>query len=442
VRFLLIIIAFVFLPLTSVYADIFRILDSEGDALQCRIDLIQQSKQQVLLSYYVVNEDLVGLALFDLLVEASRDRGVKVCLLIDAVRSKISKPVVAYLEENGVQVRVFNPGSIWRPLNYARRLHDKLFLVDETNFIVGGRNIKKEYYALGKGKNFLDRDVLVQSEKAIKKAQFHFFSIWDNRKLSFASPTIKLTDKERIKIKHDFAESRILIQNERGMYLYTGYDWATGQPQTAGPVSFECDRFYKRGKNGKIENSDIKISGSTASLLKLINVAKKSITIENAYVIPTKKWTRALKKALNRGVKIRILTNSMATNDVMMAQAAYLNNRRKLINMGIDIWEYQGPKTLHIKSTVIDDSISIVSSYNLHALSERWSTEVAVWVADTSLAKQHRAIMDRHLSNATHIGPNNVRIENPGHHFGPYPFCLRAQVAITRYTLAWILKLL
>ena len=425
-----------------VYADIFRILDSEGDALQCRIDLIQQSQKQVLLSYYVVKEDLVGMALFDLLVEASRDRGVKVCLLIDAVRSKISKPVVAYLEENGVQVRVFNPGSIFRPLNYARRLHDKLFLVDETNFIVGGRNIKKEYYALGKGKNFLDRDVLVQSEKSIKKAQFHFFSIWDNRKLTFDSPTIKLTDAERNKIKHDFAESRILLQQQRGMYLYTGYNWASGQPQTAGPVSFECDRFYKINKKGKLENGEKKISGSTTSLIKLIDLAQKSITIENAYVIPTKKWTRALKSAIKRGVKIRILTNSMATNDVMLAQAAYLNNRRKLIKMGIDIWEYQGPKTLHIKSTVIDDSISIVSSYNLHALSERWSTEVAVWVADTTLAKQHKAIMDRHLMNATHIGPNNVRVETPGHHFDPYPFCLRARVAISRYTMAWILKLL
>ena len=66
-------------------ADFFRILDDETEALQCRIDMIEQAKSEILLSYYILNDDLVGMTIFSALVEAARDRKVKVCLIVDAV---------------------------------------------------------------------------------------------------------------------------------------------------------------------------------------------------------------------------------------------------------------------------------------------------------------------------------------------------------------------
>lgn len=111
--------------------------------------------------------------------------------------------------------------------------------------------------------------------------------------------------------------------------------------------------------------------------------------------------------------------------------------------MGIEIWEYQGPKTLHTKSTVIDDSISIVSSYNLVAFSERWSTEVAVWVADTTIARYHTRIMEQNLQHALRIDKNNNQVKHRMPDDTKKLTCRkRTSLFINRYSIAWTMTLL
>lgn len=432
------------LILTQLRADVFRILDDETDALQCRIDMIEQAKSEILLSYYILNDDLVGMTIFSALVEAARDRKLKVCLFVDAVNSKIRKPVMRYLEDCGIEIRVFKPGNILQPISYAKRMHNKLFITDRENLIVGGRNIKREYYSLGRDFNFLDRDVYVKSESAGQTATRHFYSIWDNKKIAKHKSIKPLTEEERIEIEKKIELARIKIQDLKNISFATKRDWTLNQEPTDNPPVFEHDNYHiiKGGKKLELDYKDTD-EGSTKSLLKIVNQAKKSIIMENAYVIPTLKWRKALKKAIERGVKIRILTNSAQTSDLMIAQAAYRNARKKLLKMGIEIWEYQGPKTLHTKSTVIDDSISIVSSYNLVAFSERWSTEVAVWVADTSIAREHKRIMEANLSHALRIDKNNHQVKHQLPADTKELTCRRkSSLFFSRYSIAWTLHLL
>lgn len=439
IRYLFLIILIVFV--SELKADVFRILDEETEALQCRIDLIEQAKSEILLSYYILNDDLVGMTIFSALIDAAQNRGVKVCLFVDAVNSKISNPIMRYLEDRGVEVRIFKPGNIFKPLSYARRMHNKLFLTDNANIIVGGRNIKREYYSLGKDFNFLDRDVFVNSHSASETARKHFYSIWNNRKIAFVRPLKPISENQKNEIEKKLVQARYLIKELKNIQFQSGNDWTLNQKQTDQLPVFEHDNFYITKKGKKVE-VDYKDEGSTKGLLKIINQAQKSILMENAYVIPTAKWRKALKRAIKRGVKIRILTNSTQTSDVILAQGAYRNARCKLVKMGIEVWEYQGPKTLHTKSTVIDDSISIVSSYNLVSFAERWSTEVAVWVADTTIARQHKAIMENNLKNAIRIDRHN----NPVYVKGitvKKPSCTkRLGLNLSRYSVSWIMRLL
>ncbi len=422
-------------------ADVFRILNEETEALQCRIDLIEQAKTEILLSYYILNDDLVGMTIFSTLIDAAQNRGVKVCLFVDAVNSKISNPVMRYLKDHGVEVRIFKPGNLLQPLSYARRMHNKLFLTDNSNIIVGGRNIKREYYSLGKDFNFLDRDVFVNSCSASEVARKHFYSIWNNRKIAFERELIPIKEKERIEIEKKLQQARYLIGELKNIKFASGIDWTKDQKQTDQLPVFEHDNFYITKKGKRIE-VDYKDEGSTKGLLKIIHQAQKSILMENAYVIPTAKWRKALKSAIKRGVKIRILTNSTQTSDVILAQGAYRNARSKLVKMGIEVWEYQGPKTLHTKSTVIDDSISIVSSYNLVSFSERWSTEVAVWVSDTTLAKEHEALMEENLKNAVRIDKHNKPIYSIGQPIKKVSCLKRLNFNLSRFTISWIMRLL
>jgi len=428
-------------PFGWLQADIFRILDEDKEALQCRIDLIQQAEREILLSYYIVNDDVLGNALFYLLVEASQQRGVKVHLLVDAFRSRIAKPTIAYLEENGVTVQVFNPGRLFKPRSITHRLHDKIFMTDARSFITGGRNLKRDYYELGETFNFTDRDVLVQGEAAVKEARIHFFSIWNNRKLSFIRKTKKLTEKQRIQVRQQLKEAIELLQRQNIIRLHTQTDW-TNVPPTASPVFFEHDDFFVR-KGNKMVETDIKDLRSTKAFIGLVNRAKHSIVFENAYVIPTRRWRNALKKAAERGVSVRILTNSIATNDVMIAQAAYLNQRKKLLKMGIELWEYRmHERTLHTKAGIIDDTISIVGSYNLHAVSQKWTTEVLAWVADPDIARQHKAMMDKNLEYSIKIGPNNRPVFPDGITISKPPLNRRIKTFLARYSLAYVFALI
>ena len=104
--------------------------------------------------------------------------------------------------------------------------------------------------------------------------------------------------------------------------------------------------------------------------------ARSHIFIENPYFIPTPTWENFFEEAQKKGIKITVLVNSNQSNDLVIYQAAYLNRRKTLLNLGLNIWEYQGPKKLHLKTIIIDGKISIVGSYNFHYPSEILNTEV------------------------------------------------------------------
>lgn len=430
------------LSMLPAYADVFRILDNDRESLQARADLIEQSEKEILLSYYIVNDDLVGKALFQLLINAAKERGVNVHIMIDALRSRISGNVLAYLKENNVAVQVFNPGRLFKPRTITHRLHDKIFLTDAQNLITGGRNLKRDYYQLGEDINFTDRDVLIQGEKAITTARNHFFNMWNNPHLSFTRKTPQLTPDIRQHIAAQLQNALDTLQKMGVIHLQTHKNWAAEVAPTASEVFFEHDDFFMP-KGNKFVQTGIKDLRSTNALLHLINNAQHTVIIENAYVIPTSKMNRALKKALRRGVSIRILTNSAATNDVMIAQAAYLIKRKKLIRMGIDIWEYQGPNTLHTKAAVIDDTISVVSSYNLHAVSQKWTTEVLAWVADANISRLHTAMMNNNLKKSVNIGKNNKPTPQTRHKVVKASCSRLLRLYLARYTgVAYLMSVL
>ncbi|MFN8355269.1 MAG: phosphatidylserine/phosphatidylglycerophosphate/cardiolipin synthase family protein [Spirosomataceae bacterium] len=419
-------------------ADIFRILDKEKDAIQCRVDLIQQAQHEILLSYYILNDDVIGQTLFYWLVQQAQTKKVQVKILIDALGSKVSLPMVEYLKENGVQIRIFNKRRFPLIHTFTHRMHDKLFIVDGKKMVVGGRNIKKEYYNFSTDLNFLDRDAYIESEGAIEEARVHFFSIWNNPKVTDRYQTAPLDSLHRTALRQSLQEA---TQQASSILSYdTQYDWAANQLITQQPVHFVHDDFFKKNERNEYEVSDEKDQRSTDELMALFQTAKHSILIENPYFVPTRPWRRVMRAAVRRGVKIRLLTNSIGTNDVLLMQAVYLNQRKKLLRMGLEVWEYQGNKMLHTKAFIIDDSLSAIGSYNIHAVSQNWNTEVMVWVVDTQIAKQHRAIMDTNLQNALRIGADNQVIADASRSFKPYSPSRKFKTFLNRYTLALLLK--
>jgi len=165
-------------------------------------------------------------------------------------------------------------------------------------------------------------------------------------------------------------------------------------------------------------------------LRELLDGARESAIVESPYLVPTRALRAGLRRALARGVRIRILTNSLAATDNLWPQAGYVGDKAQLVRSGVELWEYQGPECLHAKDAVIDGETVIVGSYNLDPRSQRLNRELALVVKSHEVAEELRRRMDRHLERA-------VRIDARGYPEGAderYPGIPRSKV--------WKLRLL
>jgi len=153
-------------------------------------------------------------------------------------------------------------------------------------------------------------------------------------------------------------------------------------------------------------------------LRALLDGARESVIVESPYLVPTRELREGLRRAIARGVHVRILTNSLAATDNLWPQAGYAGEKDDLVRSGVELWEYQGPECLHAKDAVIDGETIVVGSYNLDPRSQRLNRELALVVTNRELAADLRARMDRHLERAARIDergyPAGARERYPG----------------------------
>ena len=392
-------IAILTLLIQTAKADICRILDKEEEALQCRVDMIVRAKSELLVSTYIIREDAVGLGLLKLMIECAA-RGVKVKMILDSFGKDIPNSLLDYLTEKGVEIHSFNQVRLFAPHTITDRLHEKVMLTDVEHIIVGGRNLTSAYYKLEPEGNFLDREMYAISKKVADELRTHFFTMWNRPKLTQKKKHKPLTDENRLLWQKKLDEAWQAVMEKTKVVHDSQIDWLQGSITTQTHATY--DNFVLK-QNGQIIPAERKNRRGTKQLISLIDSAKYSIDIENPYFHPTKKWGKAFKKALSRGVKIRVVTNSECTNDVLLMQSVYRRSRGKYLKMGISLSEFEGNATLHTKSFVIDSTVAIVGSYNIHSVSEKRNAEVCLWVHDKTIALQTLAAMSRCLSSAKPI---------------------------------------
>ena len=238
-------IAFLLLPFTAASADHFRIIDNPLQALQCRIDLIQQAQKEILVSYYIIKDDDSGQCLLGLLADAAR-RGVVVRVLMDANSSRIGEENLRWLRVQGVQIRKFRIRRDLRRLWH--RLHDKILLTDFNTMMVGGRNLKNEYFGMGEKFNFKDCDALVQSDTACTHAREHFYRIWNRPHLSkkALSRLPVVSEAEAAATARLFLDNRQKISALLSLQFDTRRDWFKGSAPTANRCQLLHDNLFLR----------------------------------------------------------------------------------------------------------------------------------------------------------------------------------------------------
>lgn len=386
-------------------ADGVRILETDVEAVEGRVEVVVCAEQELLASAFIFGSDPLTMTALAMLRDASR-RGVEVKVIVDALWNRIPPPVLAHLQAEGIEIRRYHPFTLRHPSWTVRRLHDKLVIADGEYLVAGGRNVQSSYFGLGhqiEAANYVDIDLLVRGEAAAE-AREYFLALWESADVrplrAEATPMEIEASAGELDRHRDWLVARVDAARRDATRTRMGL-------HEVGPVRFIHDPVDGRETTRKVG----------VELRELLDAASESVIIESPYLVPTRGMREAFRSAIERGVHIRILTNSLASTDNLWPQAGYVGEKAALVKSGIELWEYDGPESLHSKTGIIDDELVIVGSYNLDPRSQNLNREVALAFRDPFVAAELRERMDRHLENARRIDARGY----PAGSDEPYP---------------------
>lgn len=383
---------------------------TEGlDAFGARLALMHRAEASIDAQYFLMKPDHAGLVFTDKLIEAA-DRGVRVRLLLDDIFTTVDDRYFSFVNAHpNIEVRIFNPVSrkglfVFNYLgNFSlanRRMHNKSFIVDNQAGIVGGRNIAVEYFQLETSGEFIDFDMLI-SGPIVKDVSLSFDTYWNN---SLAIPMEALTKElDQESIEQDW----ISLREEMRKSGDSIYAKAIESPLMRQFSNDELDPYIAKAR--VIVDSPhklrVKVSESqkivATEIAKELDKAEQQIILFTPYFIPGKSGIKFLEKLRSKGVEIIVITNSLASNNHIAVHSAYSSYRRRLLEMGVELWEARAdaaqitvkpgdttltePLTLHTKGILIDQKSVFVGSLNLDPRSIDINTEMGILIESAEL---------------------------------------------------------
>lgn len=399
----------------------FYLIPYGEDALTARIAMCDLAEKSLDMQYYLWHNDDSGVLLAQHVIKAA-NRGVKVRILIDDIGLQGKDSIISSISAHpNIDIRIFNPFayrylriidflSDFDRLNH--RMHNKTFIVDNRVSIIGGRNIGDQYFALSTKSNFRDLDIVSAGPivRQISNVYEHFWSgSWSmpiellvGKRYAYRDllSIEKSIDQRVSNIKFHYRLDRDLKEmRSRLVTIKNHFIWAEGYYIWDDPEVMS--KSYDNQKGTMIEK-----------LSKRVKSLKGRLYIESAYFIPRDSGIEELKKLHNRGIKIRVLTNSLASNDVVPAHAGYAGYREDLIRSGVELYELREDvggsditnddlltdtknSGLHTKSVVFDDSSIFVGSFNLDPRSASINTEGGLYIKSKKLTRQLIKYMDQ-----------------------------------------------
>lgn len=399
----------------------FRLLADGAAALQMRIALARAATRTLDMQYYIATEDTTGKLLLGAALYAA-DRGVRVRMLVDDLNFRDIDRVMAALNTHpNIEIRVFNPfGASQRDVmqrtaifftridRFTRRMHNKAMIADNQVAIVGGRNLGDEYFSASPTLQFRDLDVLAAGPvthdiSASFDAYWASGSSYPLRVLNHQTFDPKDLDAMRDELRAHWRENAepynakplnatpLAQQIARGEL---GLVWA--------PAEFEADAPDKVA-----QPTDGYVSPPMRRLAELIRAVQHEFLAFSPYFVPHDAGVKILGDTTARGVRVAILTNSLAATDAVAVQAGYGPYRVPLLRHGVELYEYKArpgrPRllgsrsraSLHAKAYVIDREILVIGSMNLDPRSTHLNTELALVIHSPALAQQVATIFAR-----------------------------------------------
>ena len=374
------------------------------DAFAARALLARKAEKTIDLQYYMYHQDTVGSLLTYEMLRAA-DRGVRVRMLIDDIYGNQGEDTwVALNAHPNIDVRLWNPWkrgrnrmiqSIFRAMDINYRMHAKSLTVDNQATILGGRNIGDEYFDADTEVAFSDIDVLAIGPP-VAEVSSEFDQYWNSE---FAYPVEILVRQGSEKDVNALREARTAFYETQATTAYvqalTESGLAHGLADGSLAFSWSEARVIHDSSQKKTLGKAGKDELLISQLAPYITGSKKTAYIVSPYFVPGDNAADALCKLAQDGVEVRILTNSLASNDVSAVHAGYSKYRRKLLRCGVRLFELDeslkdregkaftwlpGLKksSLHAKTMVFDGEYMFVGSFNFDQRSLHINNEIGL----------------------------------------------------------------
>jgi cardiolipin synthase C len=425
----------------------FRILAVGTDGFLIRMQMINAAERSLDLQYYIFHGDDTGRLLTGAVLHAA-DRGVRVRILVDDGETIAGDEQLTALEAHpSIELRIFNPFAyrghsmslralefVFNASRLDYRMHNKLLVVDNALALMGGRNIGDQYFQIDPESQFADDDVFAAGP-VVQQLSATFDEYWNS---DLAIPAEALSGG---KSSHAaLNEHREDLKEETKQAKADGTDYvtriATGEP-LGGLISGRVPLIWAHAQVVCDSPDKKKVAnGSMVGRLMRMEVADATRAVQSEllmvtpYLIPGDEGMKLLEELRQRNVRVRVLTNSLESSTMVLAQSGYMQYRVPLLEDGLELYEVRsllgnargsgqteamsrhGNYSLHAKLFVFDRKRIFIGSMNFDQRSMHLNTEIGLIIDSPEIAQQiatrFEAMVQLANSYTLALRPNNA----------------------------------
>ncbi len=380
------------------------VIEDNADALEERLKMIEQAEDRIVLSTFDFHADQSGKDVIAALIQAAR-RGVDVKVLVDGFSALQQMDGNEYFyalsSEENVEVRIYNRINLLAPWKSMGRLHDKYLIVDDSLYMLGGRNTY-DYFLGDNGYKNYDREVLVYSaspgdESSIHQLESYFDSVWDlDVCKKFSDGSWRVSSKETARAKGELeARYQEILKDNPALKETPDYQ----------SMTFETNKITLLSNPIHVYAKEPTLFYALTQLMKDTD---EEIAIHTPYIICNDWMYKEFASVCGANENVLLMTNSVANNGNPFGASDYSKNKGKLLDTGLEIHEYEGGVSYHGKSITIGDDLAIVGSFNMDMRSAYLDTELMLVIDSKEVTKQLRQYMKSYENQSVQAMPDGT----------------------------------
>lgn len=367
--------------------DRIALLETPAEGLGFRLSLFENVQSTLEVVCHTIHGGVTTSAFFGGILQAA-NRGVSVRILLDGKASSIRPSVLqmmrALAAHPNIECRRYNPLHVLKPWKWHFLMHDKYILADGRYLLLGGRNIGDKFFAPEgyRGKLSNDRDAFVACmeasvplESAVRQACEYFQTMWTARETAPLRPAPAGARRSADALSALCREADAFAERYPA-YFQCGFGEYLSRARSTRKITLLYNPPDARRKTPWIWHQ----------LHRLALEAETSVVLQSPYITANHSILAGLRRVAER-VSLSILTNSAASTPNYPAYSNYYARRRRFMETGARIYEYQNAHSIHGKAMVVDKRLGILGSFNLDDRSMFLDTEVMLVVDSEAFAE-------------------------------------------------------